>query len=372
MKLPFVDLFKQYQSIKDEIDAAISKCISDSSFIGGRTVAEFEKSFSEYLGVRHTIGCANGTDSLEIILKAWRIGEGDEVIVPASSWISTSEAVGNVGATPIFVDVEPDYYTIDVKQVEEKISERTKAIIPVHLYGHPADMPAICQIAEKYNVKVLEDCAQSHGASINDRKTGTFGHAASFSFYPGKNLGAYGDAGCMVTNDDDLADRLRMIANHGQQGKHNHVMEGRNSRLDGLQAAVLSVKLPYLERWTNERIQHAEYYLDQLKDSHYVLPKMKSGYKHVFHLFVVRSEARDLLASELKRNGVETAIHYPTALPFLPCYAERRFTQDDFPVAYRNQSRILSIPMFAELTPEQQELVVEQMLSFKAVVSTSG
>lgn len=353
MKIPFVDLHAQYLSIQADIDAAIFKTIRDSAYIGGTSVRAFEEAFAEYLGLSSVIGCANGTDSMEILLKAFGIGPGDEVIVPAHSWISTSEAVGNAGATPVFVDVEIDFFTIDTQKIEAAITERTKAIIPVHLYGHPADMPAIMDIADRFGLKVIEDCAQSHGATIGGKKAGTFGHAASFSFYPGKNLGAYGDAGCVATNDPALAEKVRMIANHGQQGKHNHLMEGRNSRLDGLQAAILSAKLPWLEQWTEARIAHAAAYAHHLEGSGLILPKVKPGYRHVFHIYAVRTEHRTMLMDGLKMAGIETAIHYPTALPFLPCYASNGSVPEDFPSAYANQSRILSLPMFAELKDEQ-------------------
>ena len=367
MKIPFVDLYAQYQSIKTAIDAAIEKTIVSSSYIGGAAIKDFEQAFSTYTGVKHVVACANGTDSMEIILKAWGIGEGDEVIVPAHSWISTSEAVGNVGATPVFVDVEADYFTMDVSLIEKAITSRTRVIIPVHLYGHPADMPAIMLLAVKHQLKVLEDCAQSHGASINGKKTGTFGHAASYSFYPGKNLGAYGDAGCMATNDDALAETIRMIANHGQKGKHNHVMEGRNSRLDGLQAAILSAKLPHLEEWTTARINNAAQYTKLLQGSSVKTPIVKAGYKHVYHLYVIKTANRKELIESLKENDIETAIHYPTALPFLPCYANRNYRPEDFPVAFANQSQILSIPLFAELSAIQIENITSLIHSFEHV-----
>jgi dTDP-4-amino-4,6-dideoxygalactose transaminase len=357
MKIPFVDLYAQYLSIKNDIDTAIENVIKNSSYIGGSAVADFEKSFADYIGVTNVIGCANGTDSLEILLQSFGIGKGDEVIVPAASWISTSESVTAVGAIPVFVDIEEDYFTIDVSQIEKAITVNTKAIMPVHLYGHPADMSAIMQIAKKHNLIVIEDCAQAHGAAINGQKIGTFGHASSFSFYPGKNLGAYGDAGCMATNDIAIATKARMIANHGQQGKHNHLIEGRNSRLDGLYAAILSVKLPYIEKWTEARIKHAATYSLLLQSKKVFTPKVKIGYTHVFHLYVIKSDERTELKNLLQQNQIETAIHYPTALPFLPCYESRNFQPKDFPVAFSCQSKILSLPMFAELTIDQIEKV---------------
>jgi dTDP-4-amino-4,6-dideoxygalactose transaminase len=353
MKVPFVDLYLQYQSIKKDIDAAIETTIKNSSYIGGDAIKEFEKAFASYIGIDHVIACANGTDSIEILLKAYGIKEGDEVIVPAISWISTSEAVSSLGATPVFADIEKDFYTIDTALLEKAITPRTKAIIPVHLYGHPADMPAIMEIARKHGLIVIEDCAQAHGAKIDGRTVGTIGHAASFSFYPGKNLGAYGDAGCMATNDTAIAETARMIAQHGQKGKHNHIMEGRNSRLDGLQAAILLAKLPYLEKWTEARIGHARKYDALLRNAPVALPAIRNNGRHVFHLYVIRTDDRDRLQQRLKEAGVETAIHYPSALPFLPCYSHRKFRPEDFPVARDYQTKILSLPLFPELREEE-------------------
>lgn len=361
MQIPFVDLYAQYLTIKDEIDGAIAKTIHESSYIGGAAVKQFETLFSEYIGLSHVVACANGTDSLEMLLQAMGIGAGDEVIVPAISWISTSEAVSSVGARPVFVDLEPNYYTINPALIEAAITPRTKAIMPVHLYGHPADMEAIMQIAQKHGLRVIEDCAQSHGATINGKKAGTFGDAASFSFYPGKNLGAYGDAGAVATNDEELAKAVRRIANHGQEGKHNHVSEGRNSRLDGLQAAILNVKLPYLASWTHARIRNAALYTELLQGSEVVLPQTREGAQPVYHLYVIRTKDRASLQAKLKAAGVDTAVHYPTALPFMPCYNGHGHTKADFPVAAQYQDEILSIPMYAELTDAAIRYVVEQI-----------
>jgi dTDP-4-amino-4,6-dideoxygalactose transaminase len=353
MKVPFVDLYAQYQDIKKDIDSAIENTIRTSAYIGGPAVKEFEKAFAAWVGIDHVVACGNGTDSIEILLKAYGVGAGDEVLVPAISWISTSEAVGAVGATPVFVDIEADYFAIDPTRIEAAVTKNTKAIIPVHLYGHPADMPAIMAIAAKHKLVVIEDCAQSHGARIDGKAAGTFGHAASFSFYPGKNLGAYGDAGCMATNDPAIAEQVRMIAQHGQKGKHNHLIEGRNSRLDGLQAAILLAKLPHLDSWTERRIANAARYDQALKGSDACLPKTRPGSRHVYHLYVIRVADRPAVQANLEKAGIETAIHYPTPLPFLPCYAHYGHTPDDFPVASACQHTILSIPMFAELNEQQ-------------------
>lgn len=364
MNIPFVDLKAQYQSIKQPINEAIQNVLENTAFIGGKHVKSFETNFAQYIDIKHCISCANGTDSIEILLQALEVQPGDEVIVPAISWISTSEAVSAIGAKPVFVDLEPDYFTIDPTKIEEKITGKTKAIIPVHLYGQPADMPAIIAIAEKHNLKVLEDCAQAHGAMIAGKKIGTWGDAASFSFYPGKNLGAYGDAGCMITNNDEVAQTARMIANHGQISKHNHQIEGRNSRLDSLHAAVLNVKLPYVEPWTNLRIQHATVYNQLLQKSALRTPPTRENARHVFHLFVVRTNKRDELKQYLQEKGISTQIHYPTALPFLDCYKHYNHTMADFPVASTYQSEILSLPMYPELTGEMLNYVAEQTLIF--------
>lgn len=353
-KVPFVDLYAQYLTIKADIDIAIEDTIRQSSYIGGAAISRFEQQFAAFTGMPNVVACANGTDSIEIILKALQIGVDDEVIVPAISWISTSEAVSAVGACPVFVDIEEDFCTIDPSLIERAITPKTKAIIPVHLYGHPADMPAIMEIARNHKLLVIEDCAQSHGSMINGRLAGSFGDAASYSFYPGKNLGAYGDAGAMVIKDPKVADIARMIANHGQKGKHNHIIEGRNSRLDGLQAAILNAKLPHLNKWTEARIENSIYYTELLKDvAGLEVPKVREEYKHVFHLYVIRTRSREALQYALMSAGIDSAIHYPTALPFLPCYKGFGYSFNDFPIALKVQSEILSIPMYAELTKEQ-------------------
>jgi Predicted pyridoxal phosphate-dependent enzyme apparently involved in regulation of cell wall biogenesis len=367
MKIPLVDLKAQYILLQKEIDTAIQNVISDCAFIGtsgNKYVKQFQEEFATYLGVPYCIACANGTDSLEIALKALGIGKGDEVIVPALSWISTSEAVSNIGAKPIFVDIEPDYYTIDVSRIEASITSQTKAIIPVHLYGHPADMTSILAIAEKYGLKVLEDCAQAHGAEINGQKVGTFGHAGSFSFFPGKNLGAYGDAGGIVTKDAEVAKMCQMVSQHGQfNRKHHHFIEGRNSRMDGLQAAILSVKLKYLGEWIDKRNNIAAKYTALLNEMVKV-PSVRKGYKHAFHLYVVEIEDRDVVKEKLIQSGIEVTIQYPTALPFLEAYLTYGLSKNDFPVAFSKTSRILSLPIYPELTLEQQEYIASQVKTF--------
>ncbi|GIV33630.1 MAG: hypothetical protein KatS3mg031_1165 [Chitinophagales bacterium] len=363
MKVPFLDLHAQYVTIKNEIDRQLEQCLETSSFIGGQIVSRFEKEFADYLGVKHCVTCANGTDALEILLKALGIGPGDEVLVPALTWISTAEAVNSVGAQPVFVDIHPDYYTIDPSKIEACITEKTKAIIPVHLYGLPCEMDEILAIAKKYRLKILEDCAQAHGATYKGKMVGALGDAAAFSFYPGKNLGAYGDGGCMVTSHDEIARQARLITNHGQPVKHDHQIHGRNSRLDTIQAAVLGVKLKYLDRWNHSRRAAAARYKKLLEGTDIKLPVSPEYSGHVYHLFVVQVSDREALQNALSRKGIETAVHYPKALPFVKAYAYLNHQTSDFPVSAAAQSRILSLPIYAELTDRQIDYVAENLLS---------
>lgn len=358
-KIPFVDLSAQYFTIKDEIDAAIAAVIAETEFIKGRYVEKFEQEFAQFLGIQHAVGVANGTDALEIALKALGVGPGDEVLVPAQSFIATSEAVSAVGALPVFVDIDAETFCIDPNLIEQKINSKTKAIVPVHLYGLSADMPAIMKIATKHNLFVVEDVAQAHAARCDGTLTGTWGHAASFSFFPGKNLGAYGDAGMVVSKDEQLAIRMRKIANHGRVGKYDHEFEGRNSRLDGMQAAILSIKLKRLNDWSEGRRRVAEQYRQGLANTDFNLPFTPSNYEHVYHLFVVQHEKRDAVAKLLGAHGIASGVHYPTALPFLKAYAHRGATAKDFPVAHKQMQSILSLPIYPELPTAAVARVVE-------------
>ncbi len=367
MNIPFVDLKSQYLSIKEEVDGAIQNIISNTAFIGGPAVKEFETAFADYAGAKHAVGCANGTDAIEIALKSVGVMPGDEVIVPATTWISTAEAVTAIGGVPVFADMIPGLYTIDPQDVEKKITAKTKVILPVHLYGLPARMDEIMVIAKKHGLKVVEDCAQAHGATYKGQKVGTFGDAGTFSFYPGKNLGAYGDAGGMITNDDQVAEMMRMICDHGMQGKHNHVVEGRNSRLDGIQAAVLTVKLNHIEKWTAARIANAKYYNEQLKDSGLVIPTTPEESRHVFHLYVVQVANRDEVMQNLSDKGVGVGIHYPTPLPFLKAYERFGHAKTDFPAATAQMNKIVSLPMFPELTEAQIDFVTEELMGVAVV-----
>ena len=360
MQVPFVDLKAQYLSIKPEIDAAIEDILTNTAFIGGPKITAFESDFASYMNASHCIACANGTDAIEIALEALEIGDGDEVIVPAMSWIATSEAVSTVGAKPIFADVLPEKFTIDPEDVRRKITSRTKAIIPVHFYGRAAEMDQIMALAAEFNLKVIEDSAQAHGAEFNGQRIGTFGDIATFSFYPGKNLGAYGDAGAILTNDEILAQTCRIIANHGQNGKHNHLREGRNSRMDTMQAAILHVKLKYIEEWTKARIERAAYYNEQFKDLPITLPSIDDSNRHVFHVYVIQVKDRDVIKKKLADLGVATQIHYPQSLPELLPY-QKSFASNDYPVAKTLGKEGLSLPLFAEMTKSQQEHVINAL-----------
>ena len=363
--IPFVDLKKQYLSIKTEIDASISSVINETAFIGGKYVNKFEKEFSDVYDVKHCISVANGTDSLYIILKMLGVGPGDEVITVANSWISSSESISQTGAKPVFIDINPDFYTIDEEKIINAISTKTKAIMPVHLFGQMCDMDKLLEIAEKFEIPIIEDCAQSHFSEFKGKRAGTFGIAGSFSFYPGKNLGAYGDAGCIITNDNDLAMKCKIFARHGALEKHKHLIEGINSRMDGLQASVLSAKLPYIIEWTNYRINVAGFYDKHLKGIKQLqLPKRRADCKHTFHLYVIRCEQRDALITFLKERGIETAIHYPTALPNLKAYEYLQHAELDFPVATSYQSKILSLPIYPELSESDVEYIAGAINEF--------
>lgn len=363
MKVPFVDLHAQYISIKPAIDAAIAEVIAESAFIRGPHVDAFEQAWANTLGVKHCVSCANGTDALYIAMKGLGVKPGDEVITTAHSWISTSETITQAGARVVFCDTDNETFTIDPALIESKITSRTVGIIPVHLYGQAADMSPIMSIAQKRNLWIIEDCAQAHLARYQGQLVGTFGNASTFSFYPGKNLGAYGDAGCIVTNDDRLADWVAAYARHG--GKGEHVMEGVNSRLDGLQAAILKVKLPHLQAWTEARRRVASQYDKMLSGIEgFVTPKVAPDREHAYHLYVIRTHTRDALKKYLTDAGISTVLSYPKALPFYPAYAYLKHRPEDFPVAHTNQSRILSLPIYPEMEDEKISYVADCITKF--------
>lgn len=365
MKIPFVDLKAQYNSIKPAVDEAMSAVINETAFIGGKYVRDFESAFGSFYGVDHVISCANGTDSLFIIMKMLGIKEGDEVITVANSWISSSETITQAGARAVFVDIHPEYYSIDETKLEAAINSNTKAVLAVHLQGQMCAIDEIKKICDKHQLFLIEDCAQSHMSELHSVKAGLTGIAGSFSFYPGKNLGAYGDAGCIITNDAAFADKCRMFANHGALKKHQHQIEGINSRLDGLQAAILTAKLPYLPGWTGKRILNASLYKKHLEHvPEITLPAQRPGSLHSYHLYVIRASKRDELASYLREQGIETAIHYPAALPNLACYKYLGYSKEDFPVATACQEEILSLPMYPELTEEMIKYVAGAIKAF--------
>lgn len=365
-KVPFGDLYAQYKTIKQDIDTAIESVIRESAFIRGSYVTKFEESFAKLMEREYCVSTANGTDSLYIAMHALGVKPGDEIIAPAHSWISTTETITQAGAKVVFCDTDANTFTIDPKDIEAKITPNTVGIIPVHLYGQPADMDAIMAIANKHKLWVLEDCAQAHLARYKGKLVGTFGDAASFSFYPGKNLGAMGDAGAVVANDKALAEKMAIFARHGGLTKGDHQIEGINSRLDGLQAAILSVKLPHLAKWTQLRQEHAARYSNALtKIEGIKVPLVAENRSHVWHLYVIKHQNRDALANHLQSQGIQTAINYPIALPFLPAYSRFGHIPEDFPNAYYNQSRILSLPIYPEMSADQIDYVVKKIEAFR-------
>lgn len=356
--IPLVGLYDQYQTIKPEIDAAIENIINRSAFVGGDDVREFEAEFTAYCETAGCVGVGNGTDAIYLTLRAMGIGPGDEVITVAHTFIATSEAISMTGARPVFVDIREDTMLMDPALIEKAITPRTKAIVAVHLYGQPCDMDAIMQIAERHGVKVIEDAAQAHGARWRGRRVGSIGDAACFSFYPGKNLGAFGDAGAVVSNDVELLEKVRMVANHGRLEKYTHKMEGVNSRLDGLQAAILRVKLRHLDNWNESRRRHADFYFEALTGGDLQMPVVHEHAEPVWHLFVVRVSDRAGLQAALKQEGIATGVHYPVPLHQQPAYEERDIARQSLPVTELVAGRVVSLPMYPELTSAQLETIV--------------
>jgi dTDP-4-amino-4,6-dideoxygalactose transaminase len=365
MDVPFINLKAQYLSIKSEVDAVVGSVFESSIFVGGKSVSEFENKFSQLYAVGNCIGVGNGTDALFLILKALEISEGDEVITPAHSWISTSETISLAGATPVFTDVDNHHYTITAENIRSKINAKSKAVIVVHLYGQAAPVKEIAELCKKHNLFLIEDCSQAHLTEDGNQLVGKFGVASAFSFYPTKNLGAYGDAGCVITSDSDFATKIRRLANHGGLSKDEHLLEGTNSRLDSLQAAFLSVKLKHLHKWTDQRIQNAYLYKSLLKKVQEIqLPSVRPETKHSFHLFVIKAKQRDELKSFLHSQGIETMIHYPIALPFEPAYKYLKHSKEDFPVAFELSHEVLSLPIYPELSKVQIMYVCEKIKEF--------
>lgn len=365
MKIPFVDLKAQYKSIKEKIDAAIFDCVENTAFIQGKRVNDFENAFASFLGVKHVIGCANGTDAIFLALKAIGVKQGDEVITAANSFIATSEAITMTGAQVVFADVNARTNNISCETIEPKITKKTKVLLPVHLYGYPADMKGIREMAGRYGLRIVADAAQAHGAEIDGISAAHMADVTTYSFFPGKNLGAYGDAGAVATDNDEIAEYIRKMRNHGRLGKYTHDFEGVNMRMDEIQGAVLGVKLPYLNDWTDARRRHASYYSRNLAGTGDLsCPGDSEDVKAVYHLYVIETDRRDELQKYLDEKGISTGIHYPVPLPFQPAYAYLNVSEEDMPVCARKAKRILSIPMYPELTEDQQDYVVEMVKSF--------
>jgi dTDP-4-amino-4,6-dideoxygalactose transaminase len=364
MRVPFVDLQAQHRPIQEELDLAVRRVMARGDFILGEDVARFEEEFAGYCGAKCAVGVDSGLSALELSLRALGIGPGDEVIVPTQTFIASAAAVTFAGAQPVLVDVDPSTYCIDVEQVEAAVTPRTRAIIPVHLYGLPAEMNGLLRVAEKHSLVVIEDACQAHGASYKGRRTGSLGHAAAFSFYPSKNLGGFGDGGMAVTGDEGIAEKIRAMRNCGQTLKNRHELSPFNHRLDTIQAAILRVKLRYLDRWNEARRQSADSYSALLGEAGVVPPRESLDCVHVYHLYVVRSLERDALQAHLRERGIDTGIHYPTPVHLQPFYADGGYRCGQFPVAERLCKEILSLPMFPGMSDQQVQYVAEQVVEF--------
>lgn len=368
MRIQLVDLVRQYLDIKDEIDAAIKSVLEKGVFILGENVQKLEAQIANYCQTKYAVGVASGSDALELSLKALRIGEGDEVITTPFTFIATAEAVCANRAKPVFIDIESDTYNIDPMLIEEKITKKTKAIIPVHLYGHPCDMDVILRIAKKHNLRIIEDCAQAIGAEFNSKHVGGFGDVGCFSFFPSKNLAGYGDGGMAVTNDKAVADKIKMLRVHGSIDKYHHELEGRNSRLDELQAAILRVKLKYLTKWNNSRRDNAKRYNELFQNlglnSKLIRPVERQGCKHVYNIYAVRTEKRDELRDFLTSRQISTAVYYPIPLYLQNVYKFLGYKKMDFPNSEKAAGEVLALPIFPELKAEEIELVVKSIFEF--------
>ena len=360
--IPFVSFEKMHSEIERELTSAFKTVLGNNYFIQGPMCERFEKEFADYCGVKYCVGVGNGLDALTLILKAINIGEGDEVIVPSNTYIATALAVSSVGAKPIFVEPDIETFNINPELIEEKITDDTKAIIAVHLQGRPADIDSIRAIADRYNLKVIEDAAQAHGARYKGNRVGSLGDAAGFSFYPGKNLGALGDGGCITTNDKDIADKVRALGNYGSDYKYHHIYKGCNSRLDELQAALLSVKLKSLDNWNQDRQRIAERYINEINNPLIALPKASDDvFEHIYHVFVIRCNERDRLEAYLKDNGIGTLKHYPIPMHLQKAYCDLQLVKGDLPIAEEISNTVLSIPMYYGMTDEEISYIIENI-----------
>jgi len=365
MKVPFLDLKAQYQSIKDEIHDALRLVMENTAFAGGPFVAQFEKEFAAFCGTKYAVGVGSGTDALWLSLLAMGVGRGDEVITVPDTFIATAEAISFCGAKPVFIDIEESTYNMNHSLLEASITPKTKVIIPVHLFGQTADMNPIIEIAGRHGLSVIEDACQAHGAEYKGKKAGSTGNTGCFSFYPGKNLGAYGEAGAVVTNSEELAEKIRILRDHGQAKKYYHDMVGWNARMDGFQGAVLSVKLKHLEAWNEARRQNARFYKELLKGiSGIITPEEAEYAKHVYHIFAVRGENRDSIINALAKQDIACGIHYPIPLHLQEAYRFLGYKKGDFSVAEKCAEEFLSLPMFPELTREQIEYVTQEIKSY--------
>ena len=360
MKVPFLDLKSQYETMKDEIHTAINQVIDKTAFAGGPFVEQFEKEFARFCNCAHAVGVGSGTDALWLPLLALGVGIGDEVITVPSTFIATAEAISFCGATPVFVDIEERTYNMNPRLLESAITQKTKAIIPVHLFGQPVDMDPIMEIARKHNLYVIEDACQAHGSEYKGNKAGSMGDAAAFSFYPGKNLGAYGEGGAVVTNNAEMAKTMKMFRDHGQSQKYYHGIIGWNARLDGLQGSILSAKLRHLDRWNDARRNHAHTYTKLLSGADGVITPYEADYaKHVYHIYAIRVNDRDMLISRLAERDIFCGIHYPVPVHLQQAYSSLGLGKGSFPIAEKCAEEFVSLPMFAELTGEQVEYVAQ-------------
>ena len=365
MRVPFVSFLPMEHELNNELREAFERVLIRSWYIDGVEDANFEKAFAEYCGVEYCVGNGNGLDALVLALKALNIKAGDEVIVPSNTYIATALAVTYVGATPVLVEPDIRTFNIDPTRIEEKINERTKAIMPVHLYGQPCDMDPIMEIAEKHNLYIIEDCAQAHGATYKGRKIGTFGVASGFSFYPGKNLGALGDAGATVTNSKEVADKVRALGNYGSDYKYHHIYQGNNSRLDEMQAAFLSAKLPLLDKMNTERRRIAERYMNGIKNPNIVLPYVIADVEPVWHIFGIRCVHRNELEKYLNENGIGTNKHYPIPIHLQKCYLELGIKEGELPIAEEISATELSLPLYYGMIEEEIQFVIDTINSFR-------
>jgi dTDP-4-amino-4,6-dideoxygalactose transaminase len=357
--IPLLDLKAQYQSIKAEIDAAVLHVLENAQFILGPEVTAFEKEFAAYCGTSESIALNSGTSALHLALLAAGVGPGDEAITVPFTFVATAAAIGYTGATPVFVDIEPATFNIDVERIEAAITPRTKAIMPVHLFGHPAEMDSVLEIARKHGLVVIEDAAQSHGAEYKGRRAGSMGDIGCFSFYPGKNLGACGEGGAVVTSNPEYARKIRMLRDWGSEQKYVHQLKGYNYRMEGIQGAILRVKLRHLEAWTEARRAHANLYRELLEESDVVVPVAKDYVRHVFHVYTVRTKDRAALRSELERNQIQTGIHYPIPIHLQPAYQDLRYSRGAFPVAEQACGEVLALPIYPEMTESQIRMVAQ-------------